>query len=50
MFRKILIFLLIAPLLVAAVATGSSFPVLFMMISLLLIALAESTGRDEQLD
>jgi hypothetical protein len=47
MFRKILIIILMAPLLAAAVATGASFPLLFLMISLLLIAVAESSARDE---
>jgi hypothetical protein len=47
MFRKILIIFLMAPLLAAAVATGASFPLLFLMISLLLIAVAESSARDE---
>jgi len=48
MFRKLLIFLIMAPLVVAAVASGASFPTLFLMVSLLLIALAESSARDEQ--
>jgi hypothetical protein len=47
MFRKALIILVMAPLLVAAVATGTSFPLVLLMISLLLIALAESSARDE---
>jgi hypothetical protein len=47
MFRKILIIILMVPLLAAAVATGASFPLLFLMISLLLIAVAESSARDE---
>ena len=47
MFRKALIILIMAPLLVAAVATGTSFPLVLLMISLLLIALAESSARDE---
>jgi hypothetical protein len=47
MFRKVLILFLMAPLLAAAVASGASFPLLFLMISLLLIALAESSARDE---
>lgn len=47
MFRKALIILIMAPLLAAAVVTGASFPLLFLMISLLLIALAESSARDE---
>ena len=48
MFRKTLIIFLMIPLLVAAVATGASFPILMLMISLLLIALVESSARDEQ--
>lgn len=47
MFRKALIIFVMAPLLAAAVASGSSFPLLFLMFSLLLIALAESSARDE---
>ena len=47
MFRKILI---MTPLLIAAVAAEISFPVLMMMISLFLIALTESSARDEQPD
>jgi|GEM_PF-1322453 len=47
MFRKALIILIMAPLLVAAVATGTSFPLVLLMISLLFIALAESSARDE---
>ena len=47
MIRKILIFLLMAPLLIGAIKTGTSFPVLLLMMSLLLIALAESSARDE---
>ena len=48
MFRKIFIILLMAPLLIGAAVTGTSFPVLLMMISLLLIALAESSSSDER--
>jgi hypothetical protein len=48
MFRKALIIFLMVPLLAAAVANGVSFPILFMMVSLLLIALTESSARDEQ--
>ncbi len=48
MFRKILIAILMAPLLVGAIITGTPFPVLLLMISLLLIALAQSSARDEQ--
>ena len=50
MFRKILILFVMTPLLIAAVVTETSFPVLLMMISLLLIALLESSTRDEQID
>ena len=50
MFRKVLIIFLMAPLLAAAVATGTSLPLLMLMISLLLIALVESSARDEQPD
>ena len=48
MFRKILILVLMAPLLIAALATGTSFPLLILMMSLLLVALTESSARDEQ--
>ena len=48
MFRKIFIVFLMAPLLVAAVITGASFPLLMLMFSLLLIALIESSARNEQ--
>ena len=47
MFRKTLIIFLMAPLLLAAINTQTSLPVLLLMISLLLIALVESTARDE---
>lgn len=50
MFRKILILFVMTPLLIAAVVTETSFPIVLMMISLLLIALLESSARDEQLD
>jgi hypothetical protein len=50
MVRKALIIFLMAPLLAAAVANGASFPILLMMVSLLLIALSESSARDEQED
>jgi hypothetical protein len=46
MFRKALIIVLMAPLLVAAVANGVSFPILLMMVSLLLIALSDASARD----
>jgi len=48
MFRKILIVFLMVPLLVAAAANGASFPILFLMASLLLIALIESSAQDKQ--
>ena len=50
MFRKILILFVMTPLLIAAAVTETSFPVVLMMISLLLIALTESSTSDEQLD
>jgi hypothetical protein len=50
MFRKILIILVMAPLIIAAASSDTSFPVLLMMISLFLIAVMESSNRDEQLD
>jgi hypothetical protein len=50
MFRKILIIVVMIPLIIAAIATNTSFPVLLMMISLFLIAVMESSTRDEQLD
>ena len=50
MFRKALIILLMAPLLIGAVVTGSFSPLLLLMVSLLLIALAESSARDEYLE
>jgi len=50
MFRKALIIFLMAPLLRGAMVTGTSIPVLLMMISLLLIALAESSARDDYLE
>jgi hypothetical protein len=45
MFRKVMILLLMTPLLAAAVATGSSLPILGLMSSLLLAALALSSAR-----
>jgi len=39
-----------APLLIGAAVTGASAPVLLMMVSLLLIALAESSARDDYLE
>ena len=50
MVRKIFIVFIMAPLLIAAMMTDTSFPVLLLMISLLLIAIMESSARDEQLD
>jgi len=47
MFRKALIILLMTPLLIGAAVTGASVPLLLLMVSLLLIALAESSARDE---
>lgn len=47
MFRKIFIPFLMAPLIIAAIATTTSFPVLLLMISLFLIAVMESSTRDE---
>lgn len=50
MFRKILIIFVMTPLIIAAASSDTSFPVLLMMISLFLIAVMESSNRDEQLD
>ena len=50
MFRKILIMLVMAPLIIAAASSDTSFPVLLMMISLFLSAVMESSTRDEQID
>jgi len=47
MFRKFLILLIMVPLLVAASAAGASFPLLFLMASLLLIALAAPSKSEE---
>lgn len=47
MFRKILIVFLMAPLFVAALSSGVSFPVLVLMFSLFLLALVESSTRNE---
>ena len=47
MFRKFLILILMVPLLVAASAAGASFPLLFLMASLLLIALAAPSKSEE---
>lgn len=48
MFRKILIVFLMAPLFAAALSSGASFPILVLMFSLFLIALVESSPRQEQ--
>ena len=51
MFRQILIAFVMGILLVGAAATGTSFPVLLLMASLLLVALVEVSARparDEQ--
>jgi len=50
MFRKTLITLVMGMLLFGAAAAGTSFPVLFLMGSLLLVALDETDGREEQED
>lgn len=47
MLRKILILLLMAPLWLAAVETGTSMPVLLLMGGLILIALAASPAGEE---
>jgi hypothetical protein len=47
MFRKFLILILMVPLIVAASAAGASFPILFLMVSLLLIALASPSARED---
>ncbi|MCI0550086.1 MAG: hypothetical protein L0287_03955 [Anaerolineae bacterium] len=48
MLRQILITFVMGILLVGAAATGTSFPVLLLMGSLLLIALVEISTRDER--
>lgn len=48
MFRKFLFILLTAPLLVAAINTRISIPVLLLMVSLMLIALAAPTAGSGQ--
>ena len=48
MLRKIFIVFLISPLLVAALATETSFPVFLLMLSLLLVALFTPSARDGQ--
>jgi hypothetical protein len=50
MFRKILIMFVMTPLIVAAIVADTSLPVLLLMISLFVIAVMESSTRDEQLD
>ena len=50
MVRKALIVFLWAPLLMAALAAGTSFPVVFLMVSLLFVALAASSPREEPQD
>ncbi|HLF75460.1 MAG TPA: hypothetical protein VI524_13980 [Anaerolineales bacterium] len=48
MVRKTLIIFLMGTLLVAAAATGTSFPVLLLMGSLILLALYATPARDER--
>ena len=51
MFRKLLTFLVMIPLLAAAAASGASFAIILLMVSLLLIALAGPTiKRNEPLE
>jgi len=50
MIRKTLIIFLMGPLLAGAMASGASFPVLALMGSLILVALAQSSTGDEQSD
>ena len=47
MLRRILVILIMTPLIFAALAADTSFPVLLLMISLFLIAVLESARRDE---
>ena len=47
MMRKALIIFLMGPLLAGTMASGASFPVLTAMGSLILIAIAQSSVRDE---
>ena len=47
MVRKIFIVFLMAPPLIGAVVTGTPLPVLLLMFSLLFIALAECSARDQ---
>ena len=48
MLRKIFILFLMAPLIVAAATHGASLALLLLMLSLLFIALTESSVRDGQ--
>ncbi|HEU0293448.1 MAG TPA: hypothetical protein VFR47_11970 [Anaerolineales bacterium] len=48
MFRKILITSVMGMLLIGAALTGTSFPVLLLMACLLLIALTETSTREER--
>jgi hypothetical protein len=48
MFRKISITFVMGMLLIGAALTGTSFPVLLLMGSLLLIALVETSTREER--
>ena len=48
MVRKTFIIFLMVPLLVAALATGTSFPIRLLMMGLLLVALFTPSARDEQ--
>lgn len=48
MFRKTLFILLALPLLVAAVNSRISFPLLLLMVGLTLVALSTPSARDEQ--
>ena len=48
MVRQVLITLVMGILLVGAAATGTSFPVLLLMGSLLLVALVETSARAER--
>ena len=47
MFRKILVIFVMGMLLIGAAATGTSLPVLLLMVSLLLVALTETEAREE---
>ena len=48
MARKIVLVLVMGLALVGAAAAGTSFPVLLMMVALLLVALIETSARDEK--